>query len=116
MARVRVVAIRMVMLMLVMRCCMTMTMPAGGVGAVLRLKRLLDRLHDQVHGAQHVGQHVVGFNLQVGGLELDGHMAVTQVVGGAEPHPSTPEQFAAFMRAETTKWAKVVKDSNIKAD
>ncbi len=35
---------------------------------------------------------------------------------GAEPHPSTPEQFAAFMRAETTKWAKVVKDSNIKAD
>ena len=35
---------------------------------------------------------------------------------GAEPHRGTPEQFAAFMRAEIVKWAKVVKDSNIKAD
>jgi hypothetical protein len=61
-----------------------MAMPAGGVGAVLGFKGLLHGLHDQVHGAQHVGQHVVGFNLQVVGLELDGHMAVAQVVGGAD--------------------------------
>ena len=39
--------------------------------------------HDEVHGAQHVGQHVVGFDLEVVGLQLDGHMAVAQVVGGA---------------------------------
>ena len=45
---------------------------ASGVGAVLRLKRLLDRLHDQVHSPQHVGQHVVGFNLQVVGLSSMG--------------------------------------------
>jgi tripartite-type tricarboxylate transporter receptor subunit TctC len=35
---------------------------------------------------------------------------------GAEPHPGTPEQFATFMRAKMGKWAKVVKDANIKAD
>jgi hypothetical protein len=29
-----------------------------------------------VHGAQHVGQHMVGLDLQVVGLQLDGHMAV----------------------------------------
>ena len=30
---------------------------------------------------------------------------------GAEPHPEKPEAFAAFIRAETTKWEKVVKAS-----
>jgi hypothetical protein len=57
---------------------------ACGVGAVLWFKGMLHGLHDQVHGAQHVGQHVVGFNLQVVGLELNGHMAVAQVVGGSD--------------------------------
>lgn len=35
---------------------------------------------------------------------------------GAEPVGSTPEQFAAFIRAETAKWSKVVKDSGAKVD
>lgn len=38
--------------------------------------------HRHVHGAQHVGQHMVGLDLQVVGLQLDGHMPVAQVVGG----------------------------------
>ena len=35
---------------------------------------------------------------------------------GVEPASSTPEQFAAFARAEVVKWAKVVKDSGATAD
>lgn len=35
---------------------------------------------------------------------------------GADPAVSTPQQFAEFIRAETGKWAKVVKDSGAKID
>ena len=35
---------------------------------------------------------------------------------GAEPVGSTPEQFAAFIKAETAKWAKVVKDAGIQPE
>ena len=35
---------------------------------------------------------------------------------GAEPAGSTPAQFAEFIRAETTKWARVVRISGARAD
>jgi len=35
---------------------------------------------------------------------------------GAEPVGSTPEEFAAYIRSETAKWAKVVRDSGAKAE
>jgi tripartite-type tricarboxylate transporter receptor subunit TctC len=35
---------------------------------------------------------------------------------GADPVASTPEEFAAYMRSETAKWAKVVRASGAKAD
>ena len=35
---------------------------------------------------------------------------------GAEPLTSTPEEFAAYLRSEIAKWAKVVKDSGMKVD
>jgi tripartite-type tricarboxylate transporter receptor subunit TctC len=35
---------------------------------------------------------------------------------GAEPAPMTPEQFAALIRSEIPKYAKIVKDSGAKVD
>jgi tripartite-type tricarboxylate transporter receptor subunit TctC len=35
---------------------------------------------------------------------------------GVEPESSSPEEFAAFIKSETVKWSKVIKQSNIKAD
>ena len=33
---------------------------------------------------------------------------------GIEPRPNTPEQFAAFIKSETVRYAQVIKDSGIK--
>ena len=38
------------------------------------------------------------------------------VMQGADPVGSSPDEFAAFMKAETAKWAKLIKDANIRAD
>lgn len=38
------------------------------------------------------------------------------VMQGLEAVGNTPEEFAAFMRTETVKWAKVIKDSGAKLD
>ncbi|VCU68007.1 Tripartite tricarboxylate transporter family receptor [Pigmentiphaga humi] len=35
---------------------------------------------------------------------------------GAEPKPQTPQEYAAFIRTEIEKWAKVVKQANIRMD
>jgi tripartite-type tricarboxylate transporter receptor subunit TctC len=35
---------------------------------------------------------------------------------GADPAPTTPEQFAAFQKSEVAKWAQVVKTSGARAD
>jgi len=43
-------------------------------------------------------------------------MRDTLVKQGAEPVGSTPREFAAFIKAETTKYAKVIKEAGVKAD
>jgi tripartite-type tricarboxylate transporter receptor subunit TctC len=35
---------------------------------------------------------------------------------GALPAPSTPEEFASFIKSEIAKWAKVVQAANIRID
>lgn len=35
---------------------------------------------------------------------------------GAEPAPSSPEKFAAFIQSESAKWAKLIADANIKSE
>ena len=39
---------------------------------------------DEVHRSQQRGQHMVGFDLQMVRLELDRHVAIAQMVGGAQ--------------------------------
>ena len=58
-------------------------MSPTAVGAAFGLEGLADFVDDQVHGAKHVGQNMVRLDLQVVGLELNRHMAVTQMVGRA---------------------------------
>ncbi len=77
-----VVTVVMVVPMSMPPMAVSTTMPRC-VRTAFGLKRQVLFGHDQVHGAQHVGQHMVGFDLEVVGLQLDGHMAVAQVVGGA---------------------------------
>jgi tripartite-type tricarboxylate transporter receptor subunit TctC len=36
--------------------------------------------------------------------------------GGAQPAPTTPEAFAALIKREIPKYAKIVKDSGAKVD
>ena len=38
------------------------------------------------------------------------------IAQGAEPAPTTPEQFAAFVKSEITKYAKIIKEAGIKAE
>jgi tripartite-type tricarboxylate transporter receptor subunit TctC len=35
---------------------------------------------------------------------------------GADVVGSTPDQFNAFMKSESAKWGKVIRDANIKAE
>ena len=35
---------------------------------------------------------------------------------GTEAVPSTPEEFASYIKAETAKWSKVVKDAKVKVE
>ena len=38
------------------------------------------------------------------------------IAQGTDPVDSNPKSFAAFMKSESAKWARVIKDANIKAD
>ena len=68
----------------VVRVRIAMTVTAGRVRAALGLEGLVRFADDQVHLAQQIGQHVVGFQLQVIGGQLQWHMPVAEVVGGAQ--------------------------------
>ena len=38
------------------------------------------------------------------------------MAAGADPMPNTPDEFAAYIKSEIAKWAKVIKLSGAKAD
>ena len=43
-------------------------------------------------------------------------MRDTLINQGAEPVGNTPEEFSAFIKSETAKYARVIKDAGVKAD
>jgi hypothetical protein len=68
------------MIVRVLAVTMTMRMPVAAVRTTFRLKGFMHRHHGHVHGAQHVGQHMIWLNFQMIRLQLDGHMAVAEVI------------------------------------
>ena len=60
---------------------------------------------------------VVGkLNAEVGRIVTTPEMRANLGKQGADVRTNTPDEFAAFIRSEKTKWAKVVKDANVKID
>lgn len=98
-----------------------MPMPTSAVGAAFRFKSFFDFVDDQVHRAQHFRQHMVGFDLQVIGLELDCHMAVAQVIGcarqvkGAAVGCAGGDAQRALWRSDDFHHRTVLRDQDITA-
>ena len=68
-----------------MRCVVSMVIvPAALVSAALGFEASGFFGHGEVQAPQHLGQHVVGFELQAVGAQVYGHVAISQVVGGAQ--------------------------------
>jgi hydrogenase/urease accessory protein HupE len=65
---------------MIVRLPMALRVSVAAVRAAFWLKRFLHGHHRHVHGAQHVGEYMIGFDFQMVGLQLNRHMAVTQVI------------------------------------
>lgn len=70
-----------------------MVLPAGTPSDVIR------RLHGEIIKAMNVPE-----------------IREKLIAQGTDPVGSTPEEFGAFMKSETAKWARVIKAANIRAD
>jgi len=59
---------------------------------------------------------VMRLNTEVNKALSAAQMKDRMVQLGVEGSPGTPEQFAEFLRKDTTRWAKVIKESGAKPD
>ena len=57
---------------------------------------------------------VARLNAEITGALNDEQVKARMRNLGVEPAPTTPQQFEAYIRSETVKWAKVIKEANIK--
>jgi tripartite-type tricarboxylate transporter receptor subunit TctC len=62
------------------------------------------------------GQVVARLNTDVARIVQMPEVRERLVSLGTEPFTATPVQFSTFVKAEVAKWAKVIKDANIKAN
>ena len=73
-----------VMRIAAVRMAVMMTVPIirhmAAIRATFGLEWQIGFYDGHVHAAQHVGQHVIGFDLQMIGLQLNGYMAIAEVV------------------------------------
>ena len=59
---------------------------------------------------------VAKLNSEIGRIVSTPEMRDKLGAQGADVRTNTPDEFASFVRTEITKWAKVVKDANVKLD
>ena len=59
---------------------------------------------------------VVKLNAEINRAVQNPDLRQKLALGGSEPLGGTPEQYAAYIRSELTRWTKVVKDAGAKAD
>ena len=38
------------------------------------------------------------------------------IAQGVEPSPNTPDEFAAYLKSEITKWAKIIRAAGVKPE
>jgi tripartite-type tricarboxylate transporter receptor subunit TctC len=53
-------------------------------------------------------------NAEIGKALASADLKERLTAAGIEPHPTTPEQFAAYIKSERVRFAKVIKDAGIK--
>jgi len=49
-------------------------------------------------------------------LAIAGVIREKLIAQGTDPVGTTPEQFGAFMKAESAKWGRVIKEANIRPE
>ncbi|HET7033334.1 MAG TPA: tripartite tricarboxylate transporter substrate-binding protein, partial [Casimicrobiaceae bacterium] len=59
---------------------------------------------------------IARWNIEVTKILNSPEMREKLIAQGAEPSPTTPEQFAAFVKSEIPKYAKIIKASGAKVD
>lgn len=59
---------------------------------------------------------IARLNSEIGKVMMMPEVKAKLIAQGVESRTSTPEQFAALMRSDTTKWHKIVKDAGIKPE
>jgi tripartite-type tricarboxylate transporter receptor subunit TctC len=59
---------------------------------------------------------IARLNTEIGKVMMMPEVKAKLIAQGVESRTSTPEQFAALMKSDTTKWHKIVKDAGIKPE